>query len=72
MVDLRKTVFQHELIEADLFGEPCEPVTRVAVAAVVTNGVLRLSAADGTQVERVPVGLRQRVCAVHDAAEGRR
>ena len=37
MVDLRKTVFQHELIEADLFGEPCEPVTRVAVAAVFKN-----------------------------------
>ena len=34
MVRTRKTVILHELIEADLFGEPCEPVSRVAVAAV--------------------------------------
>ena len=37
MVKVRKTVTLHELIEADSFGEPCEPVSRVAVAAVFKN-----------------------------------
>lgn len=37
MVEPRKTVFTRELITADSLGEPCEPVSRVAVAAVFRN-----------------------------------
>lgn len=37
MVEPRKTVFTRELITADSFGEPCEPVSRIAVAAVFRN-----------------------------------
>ena len=37
MTKTRKTVFLREVIETDCFGEPCEPVSRVAVAAVFTN-----------------------------------
>lgn len=37
MVEPRKTVFTRELITADSLGEPCEPVMRVAVAAVFRN-----------------------------------
>ncbi|MGI1662549.1 amino acid synthesis family protein [Palleronia sp. KMU-117] len=40
MVKTRKTVILRELIETDLLGEPCEPVSRVAVAAVFKNPVL--------------------------------
>ncbi len=34
---IRKTVFIKEIIEADSFGQPCTPRTRVTVAAVVKN-----------------------------------
>lgn len=34
---LRKTVFIKETIQTDGFWQPCDPVTRVAVAAVVSN-----------------------------------
>lgn len=34
---LRKTVFIKETIQTDGFGQPCDPITRVAVAAVVRN-----------------------------------
>lgn len=37
MIQVRKTVFLREVIETDSFGTPCEPVTRVAAAAVFTN-----------------------------------
>lgn len=37
MLRTRKTVFMRELIETDSYGEPCEPVTRVAIAAVFKN-----------------------------------
>lgn len=37
MVQIRKIVFIHELITSDSFGEPCEPVSRVAAAAVFRN-----------------------------------
>jgi hypothetical protein len=33
MVRTRKTMFLREVIETDSHGEPCQPVTRVAVAA---------------------------------------
>jgi len=33
----RKTVFIREVIEADVYGTPCEPITRVAALAVVNN-----------------------------------
>lgn len=34
---IRKTVLIKEIIETDGVGEPCEPITRVAVVAVVKN-----------------------------------
>lgn len=37
MVQTRKIVFIRELITSDSFGEPCEPVSRVAAAAVFQN-----------------------------------
>jgi len=37
MVQIRKMVFVRELITSDAFGEPCEPVSRVAAAAVFRN-----------------------------------
>ncbi|MBL4751597.1 MAG: amino acid synthesis family protein [Amylibacter sp.] len=37
MVQIRKIVFIRELITSDAFGEPCEPVSRVAAAAVFRN-----------------------------------
>lgn len=37
MVQTRKTVYVRELIETDSLGEPCEPVSRVAIAAVFRN-----------------------------------
>ena len=37
MVQTRKTVFIREVITSDAFGQPCEPVTRVAAAAVIRN-----------------------------------
>ena len=37
MVHIRKIVFTRELITSDSFGEPCEPVSRVAAAAVIRN-----------------------------------
>lgn len=37
MVQIRKIVFTRELITSDAFGEPCTPVSRVAVAAVFGN-----------------------------------
>ncbi|MEM9630110.1 MAG: amino acid synthesis family protein [Pseudomonadota bacterium] len=33
----RKTFFVKEVIEADAFGQPCEPVTRVAAIVVFSN-----------------------------------
>lgn len=37
MVQTRKIVFIRELISADSLGEPCEPVSRVAAAAIFRN-----------------------------------
>ncbi|MGR3291746.1 MAG: amino acid synthesis family protein [Paracoccaceae bacterium] len=37
MVQIRKIVFIRELITSDSFGQPCEPVSRVAAAAVFRN-----------------------------------
>lgn len=37
MIRTRKTLFLREVIESDSFGEPCDPVTRVAIAAVFRN-----------------------------------
>ena len=34
---IRKTMLIQEIIEADGFGEPCDPVTRVAAVAVAQN-----------------------------------
>lgn len=36
-MDIRKTVFIKEIIEADSVGEVCAPITRVVAAAVVRN-----------------------------------
>lgn len=37
MVQIRKKVFIQDVIETDSFGQPCDPVTRVAAAAVFRN-----------------------------------
>ena len=37
MVQVRKTVVVREVISSDSHGQPCTPVTRVAVMAVVSN-----------------------------------
>lgn len=37
MVKTRKIVFTHELITSDSFGEQCDPVSRVAAAAIFRN-----------------------------------
>lgn len=37
MITIRKTVFLRELIETDAMGEPCEPVSRVAIGAIFKN-----------------------------------
>ena len=37
MTVTRKTVFLREVIESDSYGEACEPVTPVAIAAVFRN-----------------------------------
>ncbi len=37
MVKTRKTVILREVVETDFFGEQCEPVSRVAAAAVFSN-----------------------------------
>lgn len=37
MTKTRKTIIVREMIETDSFGEPCEPVSRVAMAAVFKN-----------------------------------
>ena len=34
---IRKTIFIKEIIRADGFGEPCTPITRIGVAAVIKN-----------------------------------
>lgn len=36
---IRKTMLIQEIIEADGFGEPCDPITRVAAVAVAQNPV---------------------------------
>ena len=36
---IRKTIMIQESIETDGFGEPCDPITRVAAVAVVQNPV---------------------------------
>ena len=37
MAEIRKTVFVTEVVSADAFGTPCDPITRVAAAAIVAN-----------------------------------
>jgi hypothetical protein len=37
MMDIRKTVFTKEIINADEMGKPCAPITRAAAMAVVRN-----------------------------------
>lgn len=36
-MDVRKTVFVRDVVYRDPFGEPCQPVARVAALAVVAN-----------------------------------
>ena len=40
MVQTRKTVFFLERIETDSYGQPCEPVSRVAVATIFKNPLI--------------------------------
>lgn len=37
MAQIRKTMFIRERIEADFYGTPCDPITRVAAIAVLRN-----------------------------------
>ena len=61
MVRTRKTVILHELIEADLFGEPCEPVSRVAVAAVFKNPLVGRFERDLSPLFEIGAELGQRL-----------
>ena len=36
-MDVRKTMIIKEIIEADGFGKPCDPITRVVAVAVIQN-----------------------------------
>lgn len=61
MVKTRKTVILREVIEADLFGEPCDPVTRVAVAAVFRNPLAGRFERDLTPLFEIGAELGQRL-----------
>ncbi len=61
MIQTRKTVFLRETIETDLFGEPCDPVSRVAVAAVFRNPLAGRFERDLTPLFEIGAALGQRL-----------
>ena len=61
MVQTRKTVFVREVIETDSFGEPCEPVTRVAIATVFKNPLAGRFERDLSPLFEIGAGLGQRL-----------
>lgn len=61
MVQTRKTVFVRELIETDSFGEPCEPVSRVAIAAVFRNPLAGRFESDLSQLFEIGAELGERL-----------
>lgn len=63
MTRTRKTVFLREVIESDSHGEPCEPVTRVAVAAVFRNPLAGRFARDLSPLFQIGAELGERLAA---------
>lgn len=63
MLQLRKTVTFHERIETDMHGEPCDPVTRVAVAAVFRNPLVGRFERDLTPLFEIGAELGERLAA---------
>ena len=61
MIQTRKTIFLRELIETDSFGEPCEPVSRVAAAAVFKNPLAGRFAADLSPLFEIGAELGRRL-----------
>lgn len=61
MVQTRKTVFFRELIETDSFGERCDPVSRVAVAAVFINPLAGRFAEDLSPLFEIGAALGERL-----------
>lgn len=60
---LRKTLCVREQIEADSFGEPCAPVTRVAVAGVFRNPLAGRFAHDLSPLFDIGAELGERLAA---------
>jgi hypothetical protein len=49
-MDIRKTIFTKEMINADEMGRPCAPITRVAAMAVVRNTFAGIAQDDLSQL----------------------
>lgn len=58
-MDVRKTIFTKEIITADEMGRPCDPITRVAAMAVVTNPFAGIDARDLSPLFDVGAALGQ-------------
>lgn len=63
MIQVRKTVFLREVVETDSLGTPCEPVTRVAAAAVFTNPLAGRFEQDLSPLFEIGAELGQRIAA---------
>jgi hypothetical protein len=61
MTKTRKTMFLQEVIETDSFGEPCEPVTRVAIGAVFKNPLAGRFERDLSQLFEIGAELGERL-----------
>ncbi len=61
MLQIRKSVMFRELIETDAFGEPCEPVSRVAAAAVFRNPLSGRFVSDLSPLFEIGADLGQRL-----------
>ena len=49
-MDIRKTIFTKEIIEADEMGKPCDPITRAAAMAIVQNPFAGIDQEDLSQL----------------------
>lgn len=61
MIQARKTVFVREVIATDAFGESCEPVSRVAAAAVFRNPLAGRFEADLSELFGIGADLGDRL-----------
>lgn len=61
MLQTRKVILLHELIETDLFGEPCVPISRVAAAAVFKNPIAGRFETDLSPLFEIGAELGQRL-----------